>query len=282
MRLGATLHKYSGIRLNDPDAYVAECRKHGFRAAQAPDHRLGSRDDLARIRNACEKADIVIAEIGGWSNAIDPRPEERRKAIALTCEALAVADELGALCCINIAGSFNIEKSYAPHPENFTDAACEAVVEWVTTVLRQVRPRRTKLTIESSPWTPIDSPAAYARLLAAVDDPRLAVHVDPVNFILDARTYYATTAMLNEVFDQFGDRIIACHAKDIIQGDPKTVQLSEALPGQGVLDYRTFLRRAEAISPEMPLIIEHLSTEEEYCQAANHIRAIARQLCVAC
>ena len=282
MRLGATLHKYCGIRLNDPEAYIAECRKQGFRAAQAPDHRLGAGDDLRHIREACEKQDVIIAEIGGWSNAIDPRADERRNAIATTCEALAVADELGALCCINIAGSFDTVKSYAPHPENFTDAAFEAVVQWVTSVLREVRPRRTKLTIESSPWTPIDSPAAYARLLAAVDDPRFAVHVDPVNFILDARTYYATTAMLNEIFDQFGPRIIACHAKDLLQGDPKTVQLSEALPGKGVLDYRTFLKRAEAISPEMPLIIEHLTTENEYRQAATYIRTIASKVGATC
>ena len=251
-------------------------------AGRAPDHRLGSSDDLRHIREACEKQDIVIAEIGGWSNAIDPRPDERRKAIATTCEALAVADELGALCCINIAGSIDTEKSYAPHPENFTEAGFDAVVHWVTSVLREVRPRRTKLTIESSPWTPIDSPAAYARLLAAVDDPRFAVHFDPVNFILDARTYYATTAMLNEIFDQFGPRIIACHAKDITQGDPKTVQFSEALPGKGVLDYRTFLKRAEAISPETPLIIEHLATEDEYREAAAHIRAMAQEVGAPC
>lgn len=282
MRLGATLHRYCGIRLNDPEAYIAECLKQGFRAAQAPDHRLGSGDDLGRIREACKKSDILIAEIGGWSNAIDPRPAERRTAIATTCEALAVADELGALCCINVAGSLNTEKSYAPHPGNFSEVAFDAVVQWVTAVLREVRPRRARLAIESSPWTPIDSPAAYARLLAAVDDPRFAVHLDPVNFILDARTYYATAAMLNDVFDQFGPRIIACHAKDIIQGDPKTVQLSETLPGEGVLDYRTFLKRAEAVSPDMPLIIEHLSTEIEYRQAATHLRTIAREVAATC
>lgn len=282
MRLGATLHKYCGIRLSDPDAYVAECRKHGFRAAQAPDHRLGASDDLCRIRKACDQADVVIAEIGGWSNPLDPRPDERRNAINLTCEALAVADELGALCCINIAGSFDAAKSYAPHPDNFTEMGFDAVVQWVTAVLKEVRPRRTKLTIESSPWTPIDSPNAYARLLQAVDDPALAVHIDPVNFVLDAHTYFSTADLLNDVFDRFGPRIIACHAKDIIQGDPKTIQMTETLPGQGVMDYPTFLKCAHAVSPEMPLIIEHLSSEEEYTQAATYIRETAESINIAC
>ena len=281
MRLGATLHRYCNVRIDNPDAYLAECRKQGFRAAQSPDHRLGSSDDLRKIRDAFAAADVVIAEVGGWSNPLDPREEERCRAIATTCKALSVADELGALCCINVAGSFHAEKSYAYHPDNFSETAFDAVVQWVRQVLREVRPRRTKLTIESSPWTPIDSPASYARLLLAVDDPGFAVHLDPVNFVLDARTYATTTSLLNEVFDRFGSQIVSCHAKDIVQGDPKTVQLAEALPGQGVLDYRTYLRRMERISPQMPLIIEHLTTEAEYTEAARFIRSVARQIATA-
>lgn len=273
MRVGATMHRYCGLRIDDPDAYIAECRRMGFRAATCPDHRLGSTDDLRAIRQAFAAADITIAEVGGWANCLDPRPEARREALATTAEALAVADELGAVCCITVAGSLDPKIAYGIHPHNFAEQTFEAVVDWVRQVLGEAMPRRTKLTIETTPWTPIDSADTYARLLHAVDNDALAVHLDPVNLVTDARTYFATTQLLNDCFDRFGSRIVACHAKDIRQRDPKTVQLEEAPPGQGVLDYRTFLRRARQISPDLPIIIEHLNTEAEYAAAAQHIRS---------
>jgi sugar phosphate isomerase/epimerase len=276
MRLGATIHRYCGVRITDPESHLAECRKHGFRAATCPDHKLGDSNQIRAIREAFAAEDVVIAEIGGWANCLDPRPAERQQAITTVAEALAVADDVGAVCCINIAGSFDRNSMYAPHPDNFGADAFDAVVQWVRRVLRETRPRRTRLVIEAMPWTPIHSPAAYHRLLTAVDDPGLAVHLDPVNFVTDASTYFRTGEMLDHCFRLFGTRIVACHAKDILQGDAKTVQLSEVPPGQGIFDYEQFLRRADQLSPDLPVVIEHLDTEQEYADAAAHLRAVAR------
>ena len=156
--------------------------------------------------------------------------------------------------------------------DDFSDEAFDAVVQWVQTVLRNVRPKRTRLTIETTPWTPIDSAQSYQRLLQAVNDEALAVHLDPVNLITDAHRYYRTTELLNECFDLFGPKIIACHAKDILQGDPKTVNLTEVAPGEGVLDYNTFLKRARQLSSDLPIVIEHLDTELQYANAAAHLQ----------
>ena len=274
MRLGATIHRYCGLRIDDPDAYIEECRRMGFRAATCPDHELGGSEDLRLIRETFEKADITIAEVGGWSNCLDPRDDERRKARGIIAEALAVADDLGATSCITLAGSLSSELAYGVHPQNFSEEAFTAVVDWVREVLSEVRPQRTRLTIETTPWTPIHSLDTYERLLKAVDNEALAVHLDPVNFVTDAMTYYATDQLVNESFDRFGSRIVGCHAKDIRQADPKTVQLEEVPPGQGVFDYRTFLTRANRLSPDLPIIIEHLDTEQEYANAARYIQGI--------
>ena len=278
MRIGATIHRYCGLRIDDPDTYIAECRRQGFRAATCPDHLLGDSGTIRRIRTEFEKADIVIAEIGGWANCLDPREDQRRQALKTTCEALAVADEIGAVCCITLAGSYCTEKAYGTHPHNFTGEAFDAVVQWVQQVLKDVSPRRTRLTIETTPWTTIDSMQAYGQLLEAVDDAALAIHLDPANLLLDARTYYHTTALINDCFDTFGPRIVSCHAKDILQGDPKTVNLTEVPPGEGILDYRTFIARAQRLSPDLPIIIEHLDTQQQYEQAAAYIRGIADEV----
>ena len=282
LRLGATIHRFCGLRIDDPSAYLSVCRKFGFRAATCPDHQLGDLAQLRAIRKDFSLADIVIAEIGGWANCLDPRTEERQQAIATVAEALAVADELDATCCINIAGSYNTKSMYAPHPDNFSDDAFDAVVQWIQQVLLEVRPRRAKLTIEAMPWTPICTPAKYQKLCEAVDHTAFAVHLDPFNFVTDAEVYFRTGALIDHCFDLFGDRIVACHAKDIWQLDPKTVQLTEVPPGKGIFDYRQFVRRAHQLSPEMPMVLEHLDTELEYQQATEFVRTVAVEVGASC
>ena len=56
------------------------------------------------------------------------------------------------------------------------------------------------------------------------------------------------------------------------------VTLHEVLPGRGVLDYRAYIRRMEQVSPDMPLIIEHLEQEQDYDEAARFIRGVAREV----
>jgi sugar phosphate isomerase/epimerase len=277
MRLGATISRYGTFA--DPDAYVAECRRCGYRAAPCPRVSIDDSAMLRAIRQSFARADIVIAEVGAWVNPLHPRAEERTRHRATIAEMLAVADEVGARCCVTVAGSFDEGSMVGPHPDNFAAGTFEAVVEWVREILQAARPRRTRLALEVAPWTMLDNPEVYRRLIDAIDDPRLAVHLDPANCVVDARLYYGTTALLDRCFDLLGPWVVSCHAKDIRQADdPRTVSLMEVAPGQGILDYRTLVRRLEQVSPELPVIIEHLETEAEYTAAAEYIRAIAREV----
>jgi sugar phosphate isomerase/epimerase len=279
MRLGADFSHY-GL---DPDAYAAKYREWHYRAATCPKISPNETERIRAFRQAFAKADVVIAEVAAWVNPLDSRPVERAQNLKAITEALVVADELGAVCCPTVAGSFDttnpLAPHVAPHPDNFTDLAFDAVVEWVRRVLDEVKPRRARLSLEMSPWTILDGPDMYVRLLQAIDRPGLAAHLDPANAIRDAHLYFSTTALINRCFDSLGPWIVSCHAKDIIQDDyPATVALREVIPGRGVLDYRTILRRIEQVSPEMPLIIEHLTTEPEYAEAANFIRGVAHEV----
>jgi sugar phosphate isomerase/epimerase len=221
--------------------------------------------------------------VAAWVNPLDPRPEERLRNLNAIMEALTVADELGAVCCPTVAGSFDtaneLAPHVAPHPDNFTERAFDAVVQWVREVLEMVKPRRAKLTLEMSPWTVLDGPEVYLRFLKAIAHRGLAVHLDPANAVRDAHLYFATTDLVNRCFDLLGPWIVSCHAKDVLQDPyPATVALREVIPGNGILDYRTILRRIEQVSPATPLIIEHLAHEEEYGQAAGFIRGVANEI----
>ena len=72
-----------------------------------------------------------------------------------------------------------------------------------------------------------------------------------------------------------GDRILSVHAKDQATNAHLTLLLDEAIPGGGVVDYGVFLSCLNDLNPDLPLMIEHLSGEEEYDRAAAFIRSQA-------
>lgn len=65
--------------------------------------------------------------------------------------------------------------------------------------------------------------------------------------------------------------------KDIQLSARLTVHLDEVRPGLGGLDYRTFLRELNRLDRDMPLLLEHLPSQEEYALAARYIRAVAQE-----
>jgi len=271
MRLGGPIfHKY-----DDPDGWVAAARRHGYVATQCP---VKADADDATIRayaDAAKRADIVIAEVGAWSNPLSPDDGIRKAALEKCKTQLALADRIGARCCVNIAGSRG-EQWDGHHPENLTDAAFDLIVETVREIIDAVRPTRTFYTLETMPWTYPDSADSYLRLLEAVDRDRFAVHLDPVNLVSSPQRYYGNAALIRECFAKLGPHIKSCHAKDILLQQTLTTHLDEVRPGMGALDYRAFLAELAKLDPDTPLMLEHLPTPVEYVMAASHIRAVAR------
>jgi len=104
----------------------------------------------------------------------------------------------------------------------------------------------------------------------------VAVHLDVVNLIHCPARAYDTTGLINECFDKLGPWIVSCHAKDIVLREKLTVHLDEVRPGLGVLDYKTFIRRA-AVLGDVPVMLEHLPAEE-YPAAAEHLRRVAGEV----
>jgi sugar phosphate isomerase/epimerase len=282
MRLGATISSY----FNDPDpqSYIAECRKWGYRSAPCPSVRIQETEKIQEIAKAFPAADITIGEVQAWVSALDPRPEIRRRNRQLIAESLTIADEVNANCCVTVAGTLDIRDEIAsdtPHPDNFKASTFDAVVEWVKKVLKEARPQRTKLALEMSPWTPLDGPEAYMKIIKAVDHPALAVHLDPSNAVLDPRTFWSTTALINRCFDMLGGWVVSCHAKDLNYGSMvqlRHVNFVEVIPGRGVVDYRTFLKRAEGVSSNLPVIMEHFPSAEDYGRGAEYIRSVAQEI----
>jgi sugar phosphate isomerase/epimerase len=272
MRLGAPIF----TKTADPIAWARAHRDAGYSAAYAPDGQID--DDLARrFEAAAAEYDLVIAEVGAWSNTISADPAEAHKAIERCTERLAFADRIGALCCVNIAGSRG-ERWDGPHPDNLSPATFDLIVEVVRKIIDAVKPKRACYSLETMPWVFPDSPENYLALVNAIDRKMFAVHLDPVNMINCPARAYRTGDFLRECFHLLGPHIRSIHAKDIKFTQHLTLHLDECGPGQGFLDYPTLLQEMSRLDPNVPMLVEHLATPEQYNTAVNFIRDSARKI----
>lgn len=262
---------------SDPEALVVAHRKLGYRAAYCPGVALKETDRIKAIEAAFAKHDVVIAEVGRWVNLLDANPEQRRKNLETVIDGLALADAIGARCCVDIAGSFNPTSWFGPHPDNLTKKHFDATVENARKIIDAVKPVRAKFCFEMMGWAYPDSADSCLKLIKAVDRKGFGVHLDPCNLVNSPERFYGNTALLNECFDKLGRWIVSCHAKDLTWDIEMNLHFREVAPGKGTMDYATYLRRLAQLPQGPPLMIEHLSTAEEYAGARDHIFKVAKQ-----
>jgi sugar phosphate isomerase/epimerase len=272
MRLGLSLH----TDFEEPDAIARTFVDAGYSAAVCPPVTLDQPERIRAIREAFARHDVMLAEIGVWNNMLHPDPAQRSANVKANAVALALGDELGVACCINIAGSFNPTLWDGPHPRNLSAEAFELTVQNVRQIIDAVSPRRTRYCLETMPWVIPDSVDSYLRLIEAIDRPMFGVHLDPVNMINCPARYYDNAGFLRECFARLGPWIVSCHGKDILMQDRLTVHLDEVRPGLGTLDYQVYLKELSQLA-DVPLIIEHLP-KEEYPAARDYIVGVATQI----
>jgi len=101
MRLGGPVFAKCG----SPDEWIAAVRAAGYRAAYCPVQPDADDATVQAYARAAHAADVVIAEVGAWSNPLDPDEANRRAALEKNIKCLALAERIGACCCVNITGS---------------------------------------------------------------------------------------------------------------------------------------------------------------------------------
>lgn len=270
VRLGAPVFgKYT-----TPGEWVSLLKKKGYKAAYCPVEPGAPKEVIRAYADEAAKADIVIAETGAWSNPLSEDPETRNAAIKKCIDNLALAEEIGARCCVNISGSRGKQWD-GPDPKNLTRETFDMIVDITRTIIDEVKPVRTFFTLEPMPWAYPDSPDSYLELIRAVDRRAFAVHLDVVNMINSPRRYFENTAFIGECFSKLGPYIKSIHAKDIILTSSLTTHLEERRPGNGYLNYAEFLTQVSLLG-DVPFMLEHLDKEIEYDEAAAYVRSVAK------
>jgi len=231
-------------------------------------------DMLRAIQTAFEAENVCIAEVGAWKNMLDPDAAKRRENLEYVVERCALAEAVGARCCVDIAGSYNPESWYGPNPKNLSREFFDATVENCRYVIDSVKPTRTKFTIEMMGWNLPDGPDAYVELIRAVDRKAFGVHLDVCNGINSPRRFYENTAFIEECFRKLGPWIVSCHAKDLQWVVEMNVHFLEVPPGRGQIDYKTYLQCLANLGRDTPLMLEHLKTAAEYDEGREYIRKV--------
>ncbi len=277
MRLGAPVF----IDTRDPKALARAHKALGYRAAYCPDGL--SLSDLSAVR-AAEKAfaeeDVCIAEVGAWCNPLDRDPAKAAANRRYIAERLALADELGARCCVNILGSFCPNGRWdGPSFDAYDDAFFDAAVEAYREVLDQVRPKRSFMTFETMPYYFLDCPEEYLRLLKAIDRPGAAVHLDVCNCVNSPRVYVRNGELIDRCFQLLGPKIRSCHLKDIFLADDEgcTAVFREVPAGKGKMDLKRLLKNAMA-QDDLPVMLEHLPDEASYRDAFAHVSSLLAEI----
>jgi sugar phosphate isomerase/epimerase len=263
------------LKSDDPAELAREHRRLGYSAAYCP---MAKATDTQRVR-AIEKAfaaeNVVIAEVGAWKNMLDPNDQKRKDNLRYVIDRMALAEAVGARCCVDIAGSYNPNVWYGPNPKNVTKEFFDATVENCRRIIDEIKPKRTRFTIEMMGWNLPDGPDAYLKLIRAVDRPAFGVHMDVCNGINSPERFYHSSEFIRDCFRKLGKWIISCHAKDLQWVVELNVHFLEVVPGRGEVDYGAYLTELSKLAVDAPLMMEHLKTADEYEEGKKYIQKIA-------
>lgn len=273
MKLGLS----SALEHQTPNEWAAKMQRLGCEAVVFPVDYTAKDSVIADYVDAAHSHGLVIAEVGIWKNvfAVDTaeREEARRRAVGQ----LRLADEIGANCCVNVAGTYGGPVWDGGYQTNFTKECWDLTIEYTQKLIDEVNPTHTKYCVEPMPWMYPKSPDECLKMWEAVDRNAFGIHLDVVNMINCPERYFFADSFLQECFDKLESLVCSCHLKDIRLRDELTFQLEETFCGNGVLNIIKYISLINRCDLNMPVIIEHLNTDEEYISSLRYVQELLRQ-----
>ena len=224
----------SPLKHDSPEEWAENHVKLGLRCVNFPLNCNDPEDKIIAYRDAAKASDLLIAEVGIWRNALAADSAERRKNMDYCIGQLRLADFLGARCAVNVAGAFG-PRWDGHYKENFSETAWKETVRMVQEI--------------------IDA-------------------ADVKNTYFSAGRYFNPEEFIDEVTWKLGNKIRSCHIKDVHLKEEYTFQLEECAPGKGEFPLRYYAQKMSSIDPDMPVILEHLNTDEEYIKYTGYLKEV--------
>lgn len=267
MRLGIS----SSLDHTTPENWAQKMEALGCRSVVFPADCTKPQELADAYVEAALRHDLQIAEVGIWRNAISQDEKERQAAMDYSIGQLKLADRIGARCCVNVIGSVGTRWDGA-YAGNFTQKTWDRAVRMIQEVIDEAKPRHTFFTIEPMPWMYPTGPEEYLKLIEDVNRDAFGVHMDVINMINCPERYFFPQPFVDHCFELLGDRIRSCHLKDVLLGQEFTFCLQECACGEGTFCLERYAELAGKADPDMPMIIEHLHSDEDYISSVGYVK----------
>ena len=238
--------------------------------------------DCNRVNDLYDNMGLELAQFGiGYRECLfDPDESVRDEAVRTIHRGLEVGRSLRAHNVLIRTGSLNPSGSYDPAPENHEPGCLEVLVETLSRVADKAEEEGMTVVVETHALTIMGTPEINRQVIDAVGSDRMRVVMDFVNHFQSLEQAYNSTQRLNHIFDLMGPISTISHVKDIRLEPGLVLHMNEEVPGAGVLDLVTALRRWEGLHPDGYMLVEHLP-EEKISTAVGNVRRIAAEAGVA-
>ncbi|MYE91033.1 sugar phosphate isomerase/epimerase [Candidatus Poribacteria bacterium] len=245
--------------------------------------------DVEEARKFLEDHGIRPGEFSAFHSGFGAADEdEYQSAIEHYRRQLRHARILGAHCV-----GFNVGLTYRCTPQMWTDEAWKRCLDAAADLAREAEAAEMDVAAHPHIMSPLCSVERYKEMFEAAASPRMKALMDCVNLTWP-HLFYRTTELVNQIFDEVGDKITALHAKDLSisavrqneSGRLSVVHIDEAVPGakeaehryeSGVMDYATILRRLDELNHDVTLYVEHFPYEDTIT-GQQYIRHVAREV----
>jgi Sugar phosphate isomerases/epimerases len=252
-----------------------------------------TREKAAIVRKKFREAGLPITMISGYTNIIHPDIDERERRLSYLKELLRHARDFGCPYVVSETGTFNVESDWVTDPRNKTEEGYETAIKVIEELAQVAYDHGSVFVVENYTQNVIGSIAEVERMLSDVRSPGLGLLCDPTNYF-DGDNIDKVDQTINEIFNALGSKFVLAHAKDIklaedtkekhagIEGTTDANNFRGAgaveLPaaGLGILNYPLFIERLIELSPNIPLMIEHLD-ESDIPRAKAFIDGVLNQ-----
>jgi len=215
------------------------------------------------IAGVYRSAGISIHSLGVYTNLIHPDAAERAANLDYFEAMIKIARAMDVRMLITESGHFRSNEPEPPVPHHFQEEVWKTMVATGKELARRAAAHDAVVLCEPFFRSFFASAKRTRVFLEEVDSPHLKALLDPANLI--------EINDLDEMFQQLQPWIECLHAKD------RKLHVDRGVPaGQGDLDYERFVTLAAERTPNAPLILEYVGSQD-YQQARAHLESAIRK-----
>ena len=232
--------------------------------------------EKAEIKAQLKAHNIDFYNIHCAGNIIAPDPDADRWQRHIV-DTIHSAEEFGCATILTHTGSMYPNRNIA-HPQNWSKESWQRSVNALKRICKDTAGSKVDIAIEPVNTEAINNPWAMRRLREDVGDERICCGLDITNMI-DPSIAFRMSEFTDKTFEVLEGMVRYVHAKDVAWND-MLAGLNWTMNGTGVMDYELWLSHVSRLTRGKVayVLIEFLSTDEQYIQAQRNIRSIADRI----